>query len=479
MLELTETIDVPRPAREVFAYVSDFTTSVEWSASTRQASQSTPGAIAPGTEFQVRRALPAGSVDLRYEVTSLEPEHRIDLHGRCRLFEVRESFRCTPAGDGTRIDYSARYTYPGKLEALSQRLGPGLERAARAAMQGLLEALADAYPPPEARRGTRLADRLVLPGLALFTDQGYRRGRRHWRPMSAYMGDTHVVITGASGGLGFAAAMDLARRGSHLTLVMRDATRAQQAVAKISESTGNRNISYELADLSLLGEVEKLVDRLLAAGRPIDVLINNAGALFNPRAVTPEGVEQSLALLLLSPVSLTTGLLPLLRAARSPRVINVVSGGMYSQKLAVAKLEAPPADYSGSVAYARCKRALMVVTEQWADAWAGDGIAVNAMHPGWADTPGVETSLPGFHKLMRSRLRSPEEGADTIVWLAVASEAARVSGGLFLDREPRDPYLLPNTRESAAQRKALAAFLEDRLASATGREGSRPPRRVA
>jgi NAD(P)-dependent dehydrogenase (short-subunit alcohol dehydrogenase family) len=102
----------------------------------------------------------------------------------------------------------------------------------------------------------------------------------------------------------------------------------------------------------------------------------------------------------------------------------------------------------------------MVVTEEWADAWADEGITVNAMHPGWADTPGVESALPGFHRVTRHILRTPEEGADTIIWLAAATEAAEVSGRLFLDREPRTTHLLKRTRErDGSEREALLAFL--------------------
>ena len=106
-------------------------------------------------------------------------------------------------------------------------------------------------------------------------------------------------------------------------------------------------------------------------GEPIDVLINNAGALFNDYAATPEGLERSVSLLLLSPWRLTEQLLPLLRRSDAPaRVINVVSGGMYTQKLRCDELIMPDNHYDGTVAYARAKRALTVLTELWAHQWA-------------------------------------------------------------------------------------------------------------
>ncbi len=115
------------------------------------------------------------------------------------------------------------------------------------------------------------------------------------------------------------------------------------------------------------------------------------------------------------------------------------------------------------MAYARAKRGLLIVTEEWARRWAKDGIVVNAMHPGWADTPGVASALPAFHRVTAKLLRTPEEGADTIVWLAAATEAGKVSGELWLDRRPHLKHVLPGTRETAAERRklmrALAGFV--------------------
>ncbi len=196
------------------------------------------------------------------------------------------------------------------------------------------------------------------------------------------------------------------------------------------------------------------------------MLVNNAGALVNPREETAEGLEKSFALLLLSPYLLVERLHPLLKKAASQhgvaRVVNVLSGGMYAQKIHVDDLQSKKGTYSGSVAYARAKRGLMILTEEWARRWAKDGIVVNAMHPGWADTPGVVEALPEFHRVTERVLRTPEEGADTIVWVAAATEAGKVSGEFWLDRRPHAKHVLPGTRETPTERrellKALAAF---------------------
>ena len=142
---------------------------------------------------------------------------------------------------------------------------------------------------------------------------------------------------------------------------------------------------------------------------------------------------------------------------------------MYTQRIRVDDLQNAKGTYSGSVAYARAKRGLMILTEEWASQWRSDGIVVNAMHPGWADTPGVETALPGFHRLTRGLLRSPEEGADTIVWLAAAPEAADVSGAFWLDRERHPTHVLRSTRETAEDRSALLEALRAWLPQAPAR----------
>ena len=232
--------------------------------------------------------------------------------------------------------------------------------------------------------------------------------------------------------------------------------------------TGRSDITVEIADLSLMAEVNALADRLLAKNKAIDVLINNAGALFNDYALTSEGLEQSFALLLASPSLLTRKLHPLLEGHSTPsRVINVVSGGMYTEKLVCDRLIMTPPKYQGAQAYARAKRALTVLSELWAAQWQEDRIIVNAMHPGWADTPGVASALPTFRSITRRILRTSDEGADTIIWLARAKEAGEISGKLFLDREPRTAYLLAKTKESAAQRAQLESFIDAQIDNAS------------
>ena len=462
LVTLDETIDVQRPLHEVFAYVSEFSRIEEWDPAVARGHKLTPGLPTVGSEYRID--MKAG-FSLHYTIIELEQDQRMLMTVDSKLFTAREEILFSKTRSGTRVRYIAKFDFPAPLAAAHRLYPAAMERVGKSAMAGLQAALEDDFDAPEESRRLALADRLVLPGIWRFTRLGYRESRRRWNPVSAYLGDRHAVVTGATSGVGLAAARELASLGARLTLVVRNRRKGNAVVRELQSETGNKDIALEIADMGVMKDVHTLADRLLAAGEPVDILVNNAGALFNPRQQTPEGLEKSFALLLMGPYILTERLQPLLAKSGDARVVNVSSGGMYSQKIHVDDLQSSRGSYSGSVAYARAKRGLMILTEEWAERWRKDGITVNAMHPGWADTPGVETALPAFYRATRHLLRSPEEGADTIVWLAAASEAADVSGKFWLDREQHPSHISRRTRESAAERKQLLDTLQDLLAT--------------
>lgn len=469
IVTLDETIVVQRPLHEVFAYVSEFSRIEEWDPAVARGVKLTAGTPGAGSEYRID--MKAG-FSLNYRIVEFEPDSRMLMSVDSRFFTAREEILFEATETGSSVRYVARFDFPAPLAALNRLYPAAMDRVGKSAMAGLKAALEDEFPAPEASKILAAADRLVVPGLWRFTKLGYRESRKRWKAVSAYQGDRHALITGATSGLGKAAARRLAALGAKVTVVARDEDKAAALVDELREQTGNERITSEIADLSLMSEVHALCDRLIAAGGPIDMLINNAGALFNPRQQTAEGLEKSFALLLLSPYVLTRRLRPLLAKAESPRVVNVLSGGMYTQKIDVDDLQNRRGSYSGSVAYARAKRGLMILTEEWADRWQPDGIVVNAMHPGWADTPGVETALPGFYRLTKPLLRTPEEGADTAVWLAVSTEAGDVSGKFWLDREQHPSHLSRRTCETPAERRSLLETLEELFESTA--PGNRP-----
>ena len=469
---LDESIEVPRALQETFAYVADFSRIEQWDPGVRSATTLSAGPPGVGSEYRVD--MKAG-FSLHYTVIEFRPLAQMLMQVESRFFSAREEilFEATP--DGTRIRYIARFSFPASLAALSRRFPGVMQGVGKSAMQGLRRALEDAYTAPADAERHALADRLILPGMLGFTRFGYQRARRRWKPVSAWLGDRHIVLTGATSGIGLAASRSLASMGAKLTLVGRESAKLKSVAATLRAETGNARIGTETADLSLMADVHALAKRLLRAGHPIDALINNAGALFNPRQTTAENLEKSFALLLLGPFILTERLHPLLAAAQHSRVVNVLSGGMYSQRIRVRDLQSERGTYSGSVAYARAKRGLMILTEEWAKRWREENIVVNAMHPGWADTPGVASALPAFRRLTRPLLRTPEQGADTVVWLAAATEAAQQSGAFWLDREPHPSHLFASTRETPEDRAALLQALADLMTGTTPKR--RAPRK--
>ena len=461
MISLREVIEVERSIEACFRYVADFRTTVEWDATAYSASKTTEEPVGLGSEFSLLCRAGPTSVSIQYTIVEYTPWQSIVLEGKSRWFTVRDviTFETRDAST-TRITYCADFTYRFGLRTLAQKTEAAMRALGRKSLLGLTRALEDNNPSPAASPTTAKRDKNLFTALKCFTRAGYRTGRRTWAPMSTDMAEKHVVLTGASAGLGFETAVALLEAGATLTLVIRDPNKVTSMQAALQERTGRQADRVELADLSLLSQVNALSERLLSVNRPIDVLINNAGALFNDYCQTSEGIETSAALLLLSPWRLTEAVHPLLAHHDTPaRVINVVSGGMYTQKLQCESLVMSEDDYRGSVAYARAKRALTVLTELWSAQWRDDRIVVNAMHPGWADTPGVQGALPGFRRLTHRVLRSSQEGADTIVWLARAREADKTSGQLFLDREPRTTHLRQHTLESAEERAALQPWL--------------------
>ena len=255
----------------------------------------------------------------------------------------------------------------------------------------------------------------------------------------------HVLITGATSGLGFEAASRLASLGATVTFVARDDTRARTAAQSLRERSHNERIDYVLGDTSDLVAMRRVGDEIAARG-PLDVLIHNAGAITTTRSFSAQGYESTVAAQLLGPFLLTTVLLPALRASRPGRVLTVSSGGMYSQRFDLSTLEMPPEGYDGVIAYAKVKRAQLVLNHEWVHHVDAADVVFHAMHPGWTNTPGLAASLPHFYAVAKPWLRTPAQGADTLVWLAGAREALNTTGDFWLDRHPRLEHKVPWTR---------------------------------
>ncbi|UCH30389.1 MAG: SDR family NAD(P)-dependent oxidoreductase [Myxococcales bacterium] len=303
-----------------------------------------------------------------------------------------------------------------------------------------------------------MLDTLLDKSVVGYTALGYRL--RSHPPIDADLSGRVALVTGATSGLGRAAATELARLGSTVILVGRSSDKTERVAEAIIGESGNPDVRTEVADLSSMAQIRALAARVQG---PLHLLVNNAGVLLAERSETPEGFETTFATNLLGHFLLTNLLIDKLEAPA--RIINVSSGGMYTQRIRVDDLQMKRAPYDGVVAYARTKRAQVILTELWAEALRDRGIVVHSMHPGWADTPGVSDSLPRFYKLTKPLLRTPEEGADTIVWLCASEEAGASTGQFWHDRRPRPTHRSPKTRETEEERQALWDALSSMLAS--------------
>ena len=279
------------------------------------------------------------------------------------------------------------------------------------------------------------------------------------------------LVTGANSGIGFAAAEGLARRGATVWMLCRDANRGRRALRELQRRVRGADLHLARLDVSDLGAVRAFAAR--SAPRAIDVLVHNAGVLPDQRAVTADGIETTLATNVVGPFLLTQLLWPRLAAARDARVVWVSSGGMYGSRLSLVDADWTARPFDGVAAYAQTKRMQVVLAEMLAARGARDGVGVHSMHPGWADTPAVRSSLPRFHAWMQGRLRTPEQGADTVLWLSVRPGRELPAGRFWLDRAPQPTHLLPFTRESDAQREALWAFCEERAGLTAARAANR------
>jgi NAD(P)-dependent dehydrogenase (short-subunit alcohol dehydrogenase family) len=316
-----------------------------------------------------------------------------------------------------------------------------------------------------------LVDSLIeVPIAPSFTNIGFQVRSRlgHWTPLASYdLTGRTVVVTGATSGIGRQAAEEFARLGAHVVISGRDPAKAGRVRAEIAHRTGSSDLSVECADMGELDDVQSMADRLLAAHPRIDVLVHNAGALTGHRSVNAAGVEATVASQVLGPFLLTSRLLSALSDGGPGRVLTMSSGGMYAAGLTVDHLQMTDHDYRGSEQYARAKRAQVTLNEMWAQRVDLNAVVFHALHPGWADTPGVEASLPQFRRLMRPLLRTPVEGADTLVWLAADDgEPVRTSGDFWLDRARRKIHRLPSTRRSDTPQRRLELW--DWCAARTG-----------
>ncbi|XP_054480644.1 dehydrogenase/reductase SDR family member 12-like [Anoplopoma fimbria] len=299
-------------------------------------------------------------------------------------------------------------------------------------------------------------------GIHQYTRKGYETASKDFEPKDV---DVSVVgrsfmITGANSGIGMATAMAIAKKGGTVHMVCRNKDKAEEARSDIVSESGNMEVYIHIVDMSETQKVWEFAEAFKRQHLSLNVLINNAGCMVHKREVNAGGLEKNFATNTMGVYILTQTLIPLLQKSRDPRVITVTSGGMLVQKLIVNDLQSEKGFFDGVMVYAQNKRQQVVLTEQWAKAYPV--IHFSAMHPGWVDTPAVSTSMPQFHHMMGERLRSVEQGADTVVWLALSRAAARKRSGQFFQDRASIPAHLPLawTQSSAEENHCFMTQLE-------------------
>ena len=281
------------------------------------------------------------------------------------------------------------------------------------------------------------------------------------------MKGTVCVVTGATSGIGKAAATALARLGATVVLVGRDRGRTEAAAAEIAPVSASPPRA-EFADLASLEQVRGLAGRLDGLER-IDVLINNAGLVLGERRITPDGLEHVFALNHLAPFLLTSLLLPKLTASAPARVVTVTSDAHSAARL---DLSDPNLEHGWDSwrSYANSKLANILFTRELARRLDGTGVTANCAHPGVVRTGFGRESRPLLKlgiTIARPFMLSPERGADTIVYLASSPDVAGQTGGYYVKRQRREP-------SAAARDDTAARELWELSEKMTGLASARP-----
>ncbi|XP_043927612.1 dehydrogenase/reductase SDR family member 12 isoform X2 [Protopterus annectens] len=266
-----------------------------------------------------------------------------------------------------------------------------------------------------------------MKGLSEYTKSGYEAAAKHFIPSDLEVNVTgrSFMITGANSGIGKAVATAIAKRGGIVHMVCRNKDRAEEAKEEIVKESSNENVFVHILDMSNPRRIWQFAQKFSQENKSLNVLVNNAGCMVNQRELTEDGLEKNFATNTLGTYILTTALIPLLETSEAPRV-----------------------------------RQQVILTEQWAK--LHKNIHFSVMHPGWADTPAVRSSMPDFYEKMKNRLRTEAQGADTVVWLAVSPAASHHPSGLFFqDRKPVSTHLpLAQTRSSQEEEEKLLKSLQ-------------------
>jgi len=242
------------------------------------------------------------------------------------------------------------------------------------------------------------------------------------------------IVTGSNSGIGKETVLALAKMNATIVMVVRNKTRGEKAQTEIINQTGNKNIDLMICDLSAMDSIRRFAEEFKKIYARLDVLINNAGAVFNKRQVTPEGFERTLAVDYFAPFLLTHELLSLLKSSAPSRIINVSSGLAKKSKVDIEDLQSEK-NYSGMKVYSKTKLMLMLYTYELARRLEGTGVTANVLMPGFVATNlgknsgSLRSSI--MFRFVRPMQISAKKGAETSVYLASSENIKAASGKCF------------------------------------------------
>jgi NAD(P)-dependent dehydrogenase (short-subunit alcohol dehydrogenase family) len=266
-----------------------------------------------------------------------------------------------------------------------------------------------------------------------------------------------IVVTGATSGLGEVAVLALAGLGARIVFVARDEARAQATMRKLDANAPGLGHRMHLADLSSMAETRKVGAAIAESEPRVDVLINNAGALFSHRRVTPEGLELTFALNHMAYFVLTEALRDKLIASAPARIVSTSSAAHQGVNLDFSDLQSARR-YNGLRVYGRSKLANILFTRELGRRLASAGVTANCLHPGVVATRFGDSSGGWFGRLLpllRPFFISPEKGADTIIYLGSSPEVANTAGAYFVKRQITEPSAA--ARDDAAAKRLWEA----------------------
>jgi NAD(P)-dependent dehydrogenase (short-subunit alcohol dehydrogenase family) len=459
-----EKILVRRQVQDCFDYLVDLTNLQEWNPAVISVKKTSKGPPAVNSEYVLKFQLGLMEIPLQARLTKVDDGQKIIFIAENQFLQLEDHIDFSQEGEMAGIHYRSQLKLNGYLERMTPAMQFLFRRSAKNSITRLEKALGEQpeYIPPTPLE--QIADRMILPALAKFSRFGYQLEHRDWAPYAGTLKHKNALVLMGSGSISRVTAMSLARLGARVIAVGADEQQGEALVRDIAEETG-QSIIFEKSDLAEVSQAMDVAHRVYQHCNELHLLINCTDQVINKRIVTKDGLERTLAQHLIGPFVFVESVFSLLKQAGESRLISMAAPSIYTQRLHLDDLQFKQKPYNGTVAYARAKRGVVDLTEVWSEKWRHDGVIAHSMNPGWADDQ-EHHARSMTQRLMKPLLRTPEQAADTIIWLATSPSVTETSGLFWLDRRPHPTAVIGGTKTPPRQQKRLYETLHgfwDRL----------------